>query len=78
MAGDYISSARFRERFERQPHQRFSEHDGRHPSLAARIFFAALYDQTAGGLSYDAGLGADAVLYLQQVARKKVQDHAGR
>lgn len=57
--------------------------DGRHPSLAgtylaACTFFAALYDQSPEGLLYDAGLGEDTALYLQQVAWKTVQDYASR
>jgi len=57
--------------------------DGRHPSLAgtylaACTFFAALYDQSPEGLPYDAGLGNDTALYLQQVAWQTVQDYANR
>lgn len=57
--------------------------DARHPTLAgtylaACTFFAALYQQSPEGLAYDAGLGNDTALYLQQVAWKTVQDYADR
>lgn len=57
--------------------------DARHPSLAgtyltACTFFAALYEQSPEGLSYDAGLGEETATYLQRVAWRTVQDYAQR
>ncbi len=54
--------------------------DARHPSLAgtylaACTFFAAFYDQSPEGLSYDAGLDQETATYLQRVAWQTVNDY---
>ncbi|MGI9238973.1 MAG: DUF4886 domain-containing protein [Woeseiaceae bacterium] len=57
--------------------------DAKHPSLAgtylaACTFFAALYEQSPEGLSYDVGLGEETATFLQRVAWQTVKDYTQR